>query len=267
MSPKARTGVAIAWRVLLALAGFVVTVMLTGDENKVFDLSRKTLFYGSVTVAALTFVDGVLGTIRLAREPGKSAAQTRVQKALVALLVQISETNSVGIQHLGASVFKPQIRFIPWRWHLKRPARVLVRVMRFRLDDHPQPTPVTWRKGKGAVGSCWKTARAVHRDWHEQARDWSAPELTQDTFDQVMRPDLRDNFEYSEYVAIAAKYSEVLAVPVLSAGGDVVGVISIDVAARAGVTNTILGASDTEAQADAAATLVQDDLDRLYAQS
>lgn len=267
MSPTLRTALAITWRAVLALVGLVVTIMLTGDQNKVFDLTRKTLFGGSVTVAGLTFVDGVFGTVRRARAPGKSAAQARVQKALVALLVQISETNEVAIQHLGASVFKPQVRLIAWCWKLKRPGRVLIRVMRFRLDDHPQPTPVTWRKGKGAVGSCWGTARAVHRDWREQVREWSAPDLSRQAFSQQMPEELKDNFEYSEYVAIAAKYSEVLAIPVLSVAGGVVGVISIDVAARAGVTGTILGDSETEAQADAAAALVRDDLQRLYPQA
>lgn len=80
-------------------------------------------------------------------------------------------------------------------------------------------------------------------------------------FEQVSSDD-QDGFTYEEFVRIGGKYSEVMAFPVLSVGGAMLGVISVDVAARAGVASCVL---DTELEGVVAATsaLLAEDIDML----
>lgn len=268
MSPTLRRWLPIGWRVLVAVAGAFVVVMLAGDERGIFRLKERTLFWAAVTLAGITFLDSFLVALRRFRQIRRDVAEARVQKALVSLLVEIADVNNVRVQHLGASVFVPRRRLVRTDKEVlnRRIQQVLVRVMRFRLDEHPQRTPITWARGKGAVGSCWTSARTVHRPWHLQAENHSSPELSRVEFEQI-EDDLRDNFTHREFVAIANKYSEVLAVPVLSEAAEIVGIISIDVAHRAGIVNNILNDTDIEAQADAAATLIRDDLRSLSPQN
>lgn len=261
MSPRVVRWLTNIWLATLGLAGAAVTLLVALHEWKHTKWPPDSLIFWSVlAVAVATTVDKVVGIFRRYRARERSKAEARTQKALVALLVEISESKHVNIQDLGVSVFVPRWRV--WRWGS---GRVLVRVMRFRLDDHPQPSPVRWTKGKGAVGSCWETARMVHRPWRTQRAEYSSPSLTAEEFSRIPT-DEQDGFEHREFVAIADKYSEVLAAPVLSEVGAIVGVVSVDVAARAGVFKDILK-DGVEAQIDAAATLIRDDLGQLYAQS
>lgn len=262
LSPTVTRRIALGWRIALVVAGIFATALLTGEEMDYFSpWDRSTRFWIVVVVAAVTAVDNILAGFRTIQAAKRSQAEARVQKVLTVLLVQISEASGVQIQDLGASVFVPRIRRVGWL-----PKKVLVRALRFRLDEHPQPSPVKWTKGKGAVGTCWETARTVHRDWHVQRTQYSDPALAAQDFAGIPA-ELRDGFGHKEFVAISDKYSEVLAVPVLSVEGSIVGVVSIDVAGRAGLAANILDTDEVKAQADVAVTLVRDDLDQLYAQS
>lgn len=264
MSPRMRWAIAVGRRGALALAGFVVTVMIAGDKYNVFDLTNKQLFRAATALALLVLIDQLLSLLRTVKTRGREAAYARVQKALTALLAGISDEHKVPIQHLGANVFVPRLRLVGTGKRLRRPRRVLVRVIRFRLDNHPQPTAVTWLPTKGAIGKCWARKRTVHRDWHGQADRHGDHDLTKDEFEQISVDD-RDGFTFEEFVAIARKYNEALAVPVLSEAGAVLGVISIDVAYRA-QKPCILDGDAIEAQADTTATVVRDDIAQIYTQ-
>lgn len=262
MRPETWRWLAVAFRGTLAFFGASAGVLVAAKETKFVQGLPDKLFYGVIVISALLgFVNGATGAWRYARAPGRSQAQARVQKALATLLVQVSEEQGVPLKYLGASAFVPGVRWArrdgSWRWR----RHVLVRVMRFRLDDSPQPTAVFWEKDKGAVGKCWATSREAHCDWHEQAANHSASALSLADFKAIPEK-LRDGFTHQEFVAIAQKYSEILAVPVLSDAGVVVGVISVDIATRAQEPRTVLKSMGDAA--DAAAVIIRKDLERLY---
>ena len=220
-----RRRLSLAWRTLLALAGFALAAIVTGNQLGVFTLMTATQRWGcAVALAGVTFVDNVRAARMRHTAPRKLEARSRVQKVFVALLVQLAREKSVAIEHLGASVFVPRRVFYREGWRI-RYAKVLVRILRFRLDDHPQPSNVRWTKGKGAVGECWKKGRVIHRDWRRTRTRFGRETLTEAQFADV--PDhAKDNFRFEEFRSIADKYSEVLAVPVLSDHGATVGSVN-----------------------------------------
>lgn len=262
MSPKWRNRLVVCVRVLVLLTASSSAALLAGEEtNRPENLNADLVFWVAVTAACLAALEGGIGAYRGSKAPGRDAAEARTQKTLMALMVEIAKKRGVDVEYLGVSVWVPRIRWVRQFGPIRVPERVLVRVIRFRMIDHPQATEVTWRRGKGAIGACWATKVVIHRDWHDQAKQHSSPTLSADDFGS-MGSDVQDGFEHQEFVAIASKYSEVLATPVLSEGGAVLGVISIDIAFIAGVDSLVLGGF--EEQCDTAATLIRDDLDRLY---
>ncbi len=264
MRPAIRRAVPVILKVLLGVAGATLVVLVAGDNNDVFDVGEKILFFAALIVGALTMFDGLVGAWREFRGGKRGEVEARVQKVLVGLMFEISKETQVPAEYVGTSIFVPKVRWVRLPGErVPRLRRVLVRVVRFRVTAENQPSRVARTKGKGAVGQCWETARTVHRPWHTQAEKFSSPDLTIAEFDKIPA-DKRDNFTFEEFRGIAHKYSEVLAAPILSAAGGVVGVLSVDIAVQAQQLASVLDSPAVGFQADFAAAVVRKDLKRLY---
>jgi hypothetical protein len=265
MAPRVRRSVPVALKIFVGVAGFALVVLVSGDDRGMFNAPAKLLFCATVGVGLLTMADGAVGAWREHRGGKRGEAEARVQKALVGLMLEVSKESSVDLEFLGTSLFA-----VAWRWvrlpgdaFLGHPRRVLERRMRFRVRDHSQPSAFARLKGKAAIGECWETGRVVHRPWQNQSARYGRSNLTKAEFNSIS-PAEQDRFTFEEFRGIAHKYSEVLAAPVLSEGGVVLGVLSLDVAVQAGQSGSVLDTPAIEVQMDMAAMVVRDDLKRLY---
>lgn len=264
VSPRAGRLAARCWSATVGLAGLAATTLATGKQTKVLPhVSDDLVFWSAVGVAGAATLTSAGFGVRDFVGTGRAKAQQRVHKALVAFLAQVSEEKAVKLLDLGVSVFVPARRLV-WGWLPLR--TTLVRVLRYRIDDHPRPSNVRWQGNKGAVGTCWETGTAIHRDWHVQRANYGAEGPTRAEFD-ALDPELRDGFEYAEYISIGKKYDEVLAVPIVSEQGATVGVVSVDVAGRAGLQTCVLNDSGLEAALDFVTRVIAEDIDRLYSQA
>lgn len=187
------------------------------------------VFWLTLTLAVVTFADKIVSIEGEKSALERETARTRVNNVLAALIVELWEETEVNPKHLGVSVFTSRGSSASLR---------LARVVRYRISNDPQATKVSWRSNKGAVGTCWSTHNAIHRDWHKQLKQWK-PDLTEGDYASIPRAD-RDGFTYQEFQRIGGKYSEVMAFPVLSEGGAMLGVISVDIAAKAGLSTRVL---------------------------
>ncbi|TIC78819.1 hypothetical protein [Nocardioides sp. GY 10127] len=247
------------------LAGLAVGTLVAAGEYETFKVSKTVLFWVTVSFAAASAAANGLSVWGNFRGWARTRAEVRVQLALTQCLVAVAKEIGVDPDHLGVSAYIPAVRWVKSdaSVFLGLPAEVLVRVVRFRLQDVPQPSRVARTRSKGAVGECWATSRTIHRPWRQQAVQHSGASMTRQQFDQLSAH-LRDGFEYAEYLRIAHKYSEVLAVPVLSEAGDLVGVLSLDLAMGANVQRDVLSTSAVDGIASVTATIVRDDLKHLF---
>jgi hypothetical protein len=120
-----------------------------------------------------------------------------------------------------------------------------------------------WTSGKGAIGRAWQERRPVHCPWRPIADALGNKPISEAEF-SALTAEQTWGFTRDEFIGIVDKYAEVLAVPILSElGGSVLGVLSLDVPKRLGLTDLILDSDDAEAVATAAVALIRDDLKAL----
>lgn len=105
----------------------------------------------------------------------------------------------------------------------------LWRAVQYRRRHKELATGISWRKGKGAIGLCWKTAATFHFD---AVATWGAAQLSASDWHQLSESD-RLGLSYHEYTKVRLKYGRVLAVPVFRPGGSskpqFIGCIVVDV--------------------------------------
>lgn len=251
-------------RGVVTLLETAAAVIVLGTRYQLFHLSKELVFWVAATAIVVSALDGVLRIIARGRDLGRADAPGRVQMAVTAALSALAAEHQVNMRYLGASVFHLRRRYRPkqrW-WGL---TRCPVRVLRWRLQNDPQPTRVAWVRGKGAVGEAWAKGRVIHRDWREQLEHHSDSSLSYADFARLPAK-VRDGFEHDEFVRISPKYRETLAVPIVSEAGDIVGVLSADVSAKAGLDRLVLDGPDVEDSMLSAAKLIYEDIHRLYAQ-
>lgn len=121
---------------------------------------------------------------------------------------------------IGISVFIVQRRLLPpRRWYLGRVAEV-------RLVRTFPRTGIAWLAGKGAIGRAWARREVTAVALDEPIFEGYATEEAWANLPE----DVSLNLTYSEVRALRARYSAVLAVPILR-NGRVGGVIAMDSAA------------------------------------
>lgn len=245
---------ALTWRLVLAVFGFAVGVLNLLVARKLVGLSTFWQVAIIVALGAVTFGDNLRLAYRRFNSPRRLVVQHRAQKALADLLYALSESKGVSLRYLGANIFRVEKSRI-----LRR--QTLDRVLRFRIADHPQPTDVSWTKGKGVIGEAWDTKRSAYKYRRNIARAWAGKQVDEATF-AAMPKDTKGKFTREEFVAIVEKYSEVRAVPILGDDGGVLGVLSVDVSMDAPQAK-YLDDKRVDAAISAACALVRSDVRRL----
>lgn len=208
-----------------------------------------------VLSAALLFADNVRGAWRRYKEPEHAETRRRIELTLFAALETIARTcPGVEVTALGASLWVCTPRT------LLRRRGGLRRVERFRLSGDVQATQVRWDLTKGAVGRCCSQALPVHVDWRAARARWDDGRGLDADLVARLPDDVRQGFTLAELRRLLGKYAEVLAVPVMSAGGRCIGAISVDVPGAAAPPAAFLDAPEVEVMLNRAAGLLRDDL-------
>ena len=208
-----------------------------------------------VLSAALLFADNVRGAWRRYKEPEHAETRRRIELTLFAALETIARTSpGVEVTALGASLWVCSPRTV-----LRRRGG-LRRVERFRLSGDVQATQVRWDLTKGAVGRCCSQAIPVHVDWRAARARWDDGRGLDADVVARLPDDVRQGFTLPELRRLLGKYAEVLAVPVMSAAGQCIGAISVDVPGAAAPPSAFLGSPEVEVMLNRAAGLLRDDL-------
>jgi len=185
-----------------------------------------------------------------------------MQKAITAALVEISAETTISLPILGASVFRVQKRIrLTKSWPFVGWESFLFRVLHFRLSASPQPSTVVWTPGKGAIGQCVRSRRAVHKNWSPIARRYRHKPPSAAKY-ASLPAETKSGFTYEEFIGIVEKYAEILAVPIMSEdGANILGVISIDRPYDPARTDEVLDTPAVEGIAETAVAAIRGDLD------
>lgn len=259
LKPSLRRHALRVWRILLALLASSTTVAVgystwygPNERENWPALPSATLFWLTFSLGVAGFLDAGRDLQAERRDTSQYVLRMRVQRIQAGLLVDLAAITKVKITDLGVSVFSSRALI----------GERIVRVSRYRLDEAPQATRVRWTRGKGAVGQCWDTGRPVHRDWRPNLQEYSHVELTREDFERIPE-DGRDGFTYEEFRAMAAKYREVLAHPILSEAGEMLGVISVDLTGSTTRSSLVLKMNGVAGRVAGAAVMLADDVARL----
>lgn len=245
-------------RVFFAAASLTIGVVNILVEKDVLPLEDGSQLAFVVALASVALIDNVRHAVRRFFEPRREQAHIRVQKPIIGVLLTLARTKRLQVEHLGSSIF------VLRRTGLLR-RRNLVRVVRFRLADHPQATLVEWEKGKGAVGTCWEAGRTEYRYRRPVAEKYGPRTFTDSEFAELVKKNgVTSGFSREEFMSMVCKYAEVLAVPIRSQEGEFMGVVSIDLSIDAPGGAKYLDDSAVERLVvEGAVHLLRDDLARL----
>ncbi len=103
--------------------------------------------------------------------------------------------------------------------------RRLRRIGRHRLNANPVPSSITWTKNKGVLGRCWAEEAPQVVDTSEYDQKFN--DSTQAQWD-ALPYDERLGLDYGEYRKIVGKYGTVLAFPILTESGKILGCVTLD---------------------------------------
>jgi hypothetical protein len=138
-----------------------------------------------------------------------------------ALAWDVHDASGIDVKTIGASTWVPSGIVLSGGM----PRRKLHRLARERVNDTPVPSGITWIKGKGVIGRCWRDQREQLHDAERlfvshgncSRRDWDA-----------LGEDERMGMSHGEFQKIAGKYGTVIAVPLIGRGEKVIGVVALD---------------------------------------
>lgn len=169
-------------------------------------------FWIVVAAGLVVFVQTVRGAARLNRLPRQQQHQRQLEKAVLASLKSISDVTHIDLTEIGGCVYTVRRRLWPFR------PRRLRRVARYRLNEHPQGSGIQWSDRRGVVGQAMRDVAPRHFDWREVAAAWNRPENVPWEAHASLPEAARRGFSYDEFRKVARKYSEGLAVPIVSDG-------------------------------------------------
>lgn len=220
-----------ALRVIAGLWVAAVTVISALQASQLMPQSPKLEPFAWVFSLVIIGVDSV-GSLFANRVRRKRAVkQAGVEKALMSLLLTLSQRRVLRFEELSASVFVPTRWSRLARWLLRRDPDhiVLGRFAQFRPGGHPQQSGIKFTPAKGVVGECWRARRFTSRNLHALAERWGNSDLTEEAF-RLMRADTRQGLSLAEFKAVASKYSEIAAEPIWHSrkDGKLVGVLTLD---------------------------------------
>lgn len=189
----------------------------------------------------------------------RSGRRSRIEKALMGMIINLAKTNALPFDEIGASVYVPYWRDVALRRSSDKVR--LKRIIRYRPAGYPLQSGVNWRAGKGMVGSAWQSRSSRYLNTHAIAKAHGGQDLSPAQFARLSK-DTRCGFTVAEFNAISGKYSEIRAEPLWHGRKErvLVGVLSID---RAYIAEddrfaSKLDKKQTREVAAAAASLVSD---------
>jgi hypothetical protein len=262
-----RIKIAIAYRVLYAVAGFAAAATNVLIEKKLVNWDARIAVGIGVGVGLLAFVDNIRLIKFKFEAHERNAARSRMHKPTISALSAISKTRLVDLESLGVSVFDFHRSWVRRYKVIPMYEQRLRRILRFRLSDYPPESAVAWSKGKGAIGECWEKGISILHDRRSAAATFGDPrQATEATF-ASLTDEQRVGLTYEEFVTTISKYGEIFATPIRARhSGELMGVLSIDCSldAYAGgeAAPSILEGADIEVFAQRAALLIRDDVAR-----
>jgi len=171
-----------------------------------------------LATGVITLIGGFLVGWGYSRALRKSDQNAELDVACSDLWALIQRTTTIPWEHVGVHVWT--VRGMKGMRHLQRRATFVV--------ERRRATPVTWRKGKGAIGRCWAEEEALIADVAELEQ--RGPDRK--TFCSLAREE-RFGLSWREF-RVSRHYRAILAIP-LRAGPPgalrVVGCLSVDVRA------------------------------------
>lgn len=222
------------WRIIIALVALALVVLKSATEVKFIGGEPQLEFALLVTAGIAVFLESVVKAIQLIRRPAIETKKKRLEKTVLSCLQSISASTSIDVSELGGSVFITRRPF-PWFAFQRsfpwiRANRVLRRVLRFRLNDEPQPSKIKWTLDRGAIGPAAETGVVQHADWTAYARALNTGVSNDASVYQNVPLDQRFGLSQEDFCRMARKYSESLAIPLInSTGTKIIGSLSIDI--------------------------------------
>lgn len=252
------------WLGLTSRAALIVATLALGTaqaltQTQVWKNPPNWAIVGSLLgLLLVTALDNARSLYRTYRLPEENETRTDVQKAVVSVLIEISNETGIAMDALGGSVF-----LVTRYWRFRRyflfieRAECLVRYLRFRLTDDPQPSEVDWVKGKGVIGECWDHRRKAYRLLTPQARKYHDEGVTSAQWEK-MNDKSKHGFNRPEFNETIGKYAEVVAVPVKDELGTFLGCLAVDLKLgdRTKETPAALSGAGVEGYLDCAASVV-----------
>lgn len=195
-------------KTVAALAAAVAAVLLALHQLHVFTLSRQGIVVSVVVSAALAAVTTIAGSWREWRQRRMGARREAVDALLTTSLWAIVDLlqGALDYRDLGMAAYRTSRS---WWW----PARQrLARLHRVRASRRPVTSDMSWRPGKGVIGTCVAQGQVVAIDLRELygelgevgPAEWAS--LPGDVTMGLTWPEFRD---------VREKYDVVVASPIL----------------------------------------------------
>lgn len=243
------TWLAIALRALLAGCGGALAIFGVLLQINVYKGPMWIPIVVSIVVGAGTCYTGTRGALDVAaverRLKEEEVARRKFLKAALGVIYFVANATSIDQTIIGVGIFRVRRSLVyrkawwkrkwwkasAWKdtsWPLHH-VDFLDRVYRLRIDETIQASKVRWMKGKGALGGCLSAGLPWrYTNWSSIVARFTNPDFTVADFNTLTEGE-KAGFTYAEFAGIMHKYSEVLAMRVMSeGGGSIIGVIVID---------------------------------------
>jgi hypothetical protein len=199
------------------------------------DFTRQSHSFRLATYAGLAFAVITPGVAAWnATRAHRERLGRDAYEALLAALTKIVDKTRIPASELGLHAYLVR-RPLPWFDARQE------RIARVRLSDHPPPSTIVWKEGKGYVGACWKTDLWADFEFDRIYKDHVSCKSAQDW--AKVPVELRFGMTYEEWLRTRA-YPLVRVYPIhakrrIFSGYRYVGCISIDTVSRSSVARLL----------------------------
>lgn len=199
-------------RIVAAVLALLLVVLKAATLAGWIAANPTVEFWIIVAAGLVVFVQSLRGAARLSRLPRQEQRQRQLEKAVLASLKSVSDVTHVDLTTIGGCVYA--VRRHAWPFRHRR----LRRLVRYRLSEYPQGSGIKWTDRKGVVGQSLRDVAPRHFNWRQIAADWNDPRNVPRTAYDALPQAERMGFPFEEFRKVARKYSEGLAVPIVSDG-------------------------------------------------
>jgi hypothetical protein len=227
----------------LDLASATGAVVVGLNAAHTIDINGWRLTTAVIVIGAAAISRVGLEVVARNREERTVQFTKAVSEALRSALVQIVEQSDLEWTEVGLNAFLVRSPAVPWQ------ESFLERVGRERIKSHPTPSSVHWTLGKGVIGQCWERGTDIGVDLTDafaglatsSQAEWSA-----------LTPEEAFGMTFADFTQ-TKEHGAVVATPILSTTGEVLGVVSVD--GPEGSFDRLFGEATREAIGAAAITI------------